>query len=392
MNRLLVLLLATGTTSMACSASDARTNDPPVPPSRIDVRPVAAVEQPIGRFIRATGSLTAEEQAEVAAETAGRVVAAAIERGTPVAENAELVRLSAIETDAQLREAEANAAQIEARLGLASGGTFDVNAVPEVQNAKAASELARSEFTRIRSLLDQRVVSQSEYDQRQTQMEATRQQYEAARNGAAEQYQSLMAARARVTLARKASADTTVRAPFTGIVAERLVSTGDYVTKGTKVAVVVRINPLRVQITVPEQFVSAVAVGQPVAFEVDAYPGRQFGGTVRYVSPALQADQRALMVEAVVPNPKAELKPGLFATARIEQPTRTLAVLVPSSAVQASAGTSRVFVITGDHVEERIVTTGQAVGDLVEISRGLKAGERVATRSVNALTDGAKVS
>src|SRR5207248_8339554 len=124
-----------------------------------------------------------------------------------------------------------------------------------------------------KSLLDQRVVSQSEYEQRRTQMEAARQQYEAAKNGAAQQYQSLQAARARVSLARKAYADTVVRAPFNGVVAQRLVSTGDYVTKGTKVAIVVRVNPLRAQLTIPEQSLSAVAIGQAINFEVDAYSG-----------------------------------------------------------------------------------------------------------------------
>src|SRR5438067_929345 len=188
-------------------------------------------------------------------------------------------------------------------LALTSGAAFDVNAVPEVQNAKAGAELAQAEFARIKSLLDQRVVSQSEYDQRRTQAEAARQQYEAAKNGAAQQYQMLQAARARVALARKAVADTVVRAPFNGIVAQRLVAAGDYVNKGMKIAVVVRVNPLRVQLTVPEQFISAIAVGQPVAFEVDAYPGRQFQGTMKFVSPALQADQRALTIEALVPNP-----------------------------------------------------------------------------------------
>jgi membrane fusion protein (multidrug efflux system) len=275
---------------------------------------------------------------------------------------------------------------------MTSGNSFDVNAVPEVQNAKASFELAQSEFTRIKALLDQRVVSQSEYDQRRTQMEAARQQYEAAKNGAAQQYQSLQAARARVALARKANADTVVRAPFGGVVAERLVTTGDYVTKGMKVAIIVRVDPLRVQLTIPEQFVSAVATGQPVTFEVDAYPGRQFEGRVKYVSPALQADQRALTVEAIVPNPKAVLKPGLFATARIEQAARTPGVLVPAAAVLISSGTSRVYVVNGDHVEERIVTTGETVGNLVEISKGLKSGERVATKNVAQLADGIKVS
>ena len=390
----LILALTMGAAGLsgACGAGDAKAKERPTVAPTIEVAPVAAAEQPIARFIRATGTLMAEEQADVAAETTGRVVSAPVERGTPVSQGAELVRLLSTETDAQLKEAEANAAQLEARLGLTAGATFDVNAVPEVQNAKAGAELAQAEFARIKSLLDQRVVSQSEYDQRRTQAEAARQQYDAAKNGAAQQYQMLLAARARVALARKAVADTVVRAPFNGAVAQRLVSVGDYVTRGTKVAVVVRVNPLRVQLTVPEQFISAVSVGQPVNFEVDAYAGRQFQGTIKFVSPALQADQRALTIEATVPNPNGVLKPGLFATARIEQQAKTPGVLVPAAAVQVTSGTSRVYVVLGDHVEERIVTTGETVGDRIEITKGLKAGERVATRNVAQLADGTNVS
>jgi len=156
--------------------------------------------------------------------------------------------------------------------------------------------------------------------------------------------------------------------------------------------VVVRINPLRAQLTVPEQFISAVAVGQPITFEVDAYPGRPFEGTIRYVSPTLQADQRALTVEANVPNPGNELKPGLFATARIQQPKQTLAILVPATAVQTAAGTSRVWVVNGDRVEERVVTIGPPLDTLVEVTTGLKAGERVATANVAQLADGMAVA
>jgi multidrug efflux pump subunit AcrA (membrane-fusion protein) len=390
--RLLLPFLFVLPFAAACSTGDAKTKDASTAPAAIEVAAVAATEEPLARFIRATGSLTAEEQADVAAETAGRVIAAPVERGSSVTQGSELIRLSPTETDAQLKEAEANAAQIEARLGIANGAPFDVNAVPEVQNAKAAYDLTQSEFARIKSLLDQKVVSASEYDQRRAQAEAARQQYEAAKNGAAQQYQALQASRARVALARKAFADTVVRAPFNGAVAERLVSVGDYVNRGMKVAVVVRTNPLRVKLTVPEQFISSVAAGQTVSFEVDAYAGRAFEGKVQYVSPALQADQRALTVEAVVPNPKGELKPGLFATARIEQKDRTPGVLVPASAVQTTAGTGRVFVVNGDKVEERIVTTGQTVGDRVEIAKGLKAGERVATKNVGQLSDGLVVT
>ena len=375
----------------ACSEGTAKTSDTAAAQAAIAVAPAAATEQPIARFIRVTGTLTAEEQADVAAETAGRVVATPVERGSAVGQGTELVKLSPVETEASLKEAEANAAQIEARLAIGQEGSYDVSKVPEVANARANLTLATAEFGRIEKLLAERVVSQSEYDQRKTQVEAARQQYESARNAAEQQYQALQASRARVTLARKALADTTVRAPFAGLVAQRMVSTGDYVTRGMKVAQIVRITPLRIELTVPEQFVASVTVGQPVSFSVDAFPGRMFDGKVRFVSPALRADQRALTVEAVVPNANAELKPGMFATARIEQNKREPAVLVPEAAVRVISGTGRVFVVNGDRVEERIVTTGQKVDTLVEIVTGLKNGERVATQNVTQLVDGTKV-
>jgi multidrug efflux pump subunit AcrA (membrane-fusion protein) len=78
-------------------------------------------------------------------------------------------------------------------------------------------------------------------------------------------------------------------------------------------------------------------------------------------------------------------------TARIQQPKPTPAVLVPAAAVRTAGGTSRVFVVNGDHVEERVVTVGQTLDTLVEITNGLKAGERVATTNVAQLADGTKV-
>ena len=214
----------------------------------------------------------------------------------------DLVRIAAVEAEAQAREAQANAAQIEARLGIANGAAFDAERVPEVANAKATHALAASDFERVKMLFEQQLLSQSEFDQRRAQVESAARQYDVARNGAEQQYQSLMAARARAAVAQKAVADTVVRAPFAGVVGERFVSVGDYVTRGTKVASVMRIDPLRVELTVPEQYVSAVAAGSAVTFEVDAYPGETFTGQVRYVSPSVKAETRALMIEAVVPN------------------------------------------------------------------------------------------
>lgn len=345
----------------------------------------------IDRYLRVTGSLVADEQAEVSAEAAGRVVAVAVERGARVAQGAVLARISATETSAQLQEAEANAAQIEARLGLSPGQPFDPKRVPDVMNAKASLDLAEAEFGRIKSLLDQKVVSQSEYDQRRAQVDVARQQFQVAQNVAEQSYRSLEAARARIDLARKAQADTTIRAPFSGLVAERVVSVGDYVTRGAHVATVVRVDPMRVELTIPEQAVALVKSGQPVQISVDAYPGETFPAKVRFVSPSLRSDQRALTVEAIAPNPDGRLKPGLFATAMIQQPASTPALLVPATAVETIAGTSRAYAIKNDKVEERIVTLGETVGQQVEITSGLAANDTVAVAPKGHLSDGLEV-
>lgn len=164
-----------------------------------------------------------------------------------------------------------------------------------------------------------------------------------------------------------------------------------------------RINPLRVLLTVPEQSVGLVKVGQPVSLQFDAYPNRAFTGIVRFVSPSLRADQRALTVEALVPNPSGELKPGFFATAHIEQSEKAQALLIDRRAIREVGKTNRVFVLAGDTVQERIVTLGQPLSSgpasspagrasaeqLVEVVSGVSAGDRVAIGGT--LTDGAKV-
>jgi RND family efflux transporter MFP subunit len=397
MNRSFVVRVLSGAavvavlSSAACGSARTSAATPPEP-APVAVRAVEVQSQPINRFLRVTGSLVADEQADVAAETAGRVIGTPVERGTHVSAGTVLIRVSATEADASLREAEANAAQLEARLGLSARQDFDPLKVPDVLNAKASLDWAEADFARIKALLDQKVVSQAEYDQKLTQVQAARQQYQTAQNGAQQSYRSLQAARARVDLARKSAADTVVRAPFSGIVAERLVGTGDYVSKGMKVATVVRIDPVRVELTVPEQYLSQVKTGQPVRLTVDAYPGETFHAKVRFVSPALKTNQRALTVEAVADNKDGRLKPGLFATALLQQPSPAPAMLVPAAAVETVAGTSRVYANGADHkVEERIVTLGEKVGDRVEISSGVKPGERVVADPRGNLADGVRV-
>jgi membrane fusion protein (multidrug efflux system) len=383
--------LAASLLSAACSttAETAPGADKAAEPTTI---PTASVEsRAIDRYLRVTGSLKADAQAEVSAETAGRVIETPVERGTRVEQGAMLIRISPSETAAQLQEADANAAQIEAKLGLTPGQPFDRMKVPDVMNAKASLDLAEAEFNRMRLLVDQKVISQSEFDQRRTQFEAARQRYQSEQNLADQLYRSLEGARARVALARKAVSDTSVRAPLTGIVAERLVSVGDYVTRGARVATVVRIDPLRVELTIPEQHVSLVKVGQQVRLTVDAYPGEEFAATVKFVSPSLRSDQRALTVEAIAANGDGRLKPGFFATALLRQPNAAPALLVPATAVETIAGTSRVYAVKDNRIEERIVTLGEKIDAQVEITSGVAKGEIVASEPKGRLSDGQQV-
>jgi membrane fusion protein, multidrug efflux system len=386
-------LLLSAALAAACGSAKgaSSTAEKPDNPAAVPVA-VAVVERPVTRFIRVTGTLAAEEQADVAAETQGRVVGTPVERGTRVAEGADLIRLAPAEAAAQAAEAEANAAQIESRLALGEAGAFELERVPEVANARATLTLTQGDYDRAKMLFEKKLLSQADFDKSSAQLEVSRRQFDIARNSATQQYQSLLAARARVSLARKALADTVVRAPFAGVVGERLVSVGDYVTRGMKVASVLRINPLRVQLTVPQQFSVEVGVGRAVSLEVDTAPGKTYTGQVRYVSPALQADSRTLIVEAVVANGDGALKPGTFATAQIEQVTSTPGILAPAAAVRTVSGTSRVFVVAGGRAEERLVTTGLPVGDLLEVTSGLKAGEQVATTNLTQLVDGVAVT
>jgi RND family efflux transporter MFP subunit len=339
-----------------------------------------------------TGTLNADAQTDVASETVARVVQVFVERGQVVTAGAMLAQLDQQDAVNQLREAEATEAQTMAKLGLAPGQPFDPRETPEVRQARVTRERMELEYQRYERLVAEGAVSRSEYDLKRNDHLAQREQFDAKVNEARQTYQALQAQRARVTMARKTLADTTIRAPYGGLVAEKHVNVGQYLQKGSKVATLVRVDPLRVELTVPEAAVATVQRGQKVSFAVQSHPDRTFEGTIAYVGPALKADSRALVVEALVPNAKGLLQPGLFATARIELPAGPPTSFVPASAVQTEAGVSRLFVIKDARAELRFVQIGRQVDGRLEILRGLQPGERVAATIPMGLADGAPVT
>ena len=260
----------------------------------VTVAPVQGVNEPV--TIEATGSFEAQESSDVAPEASGRVIATPVDVGQFVNTGAVLVRIQGVDAGLRLEEARAAAARAEANVKLA-----------ESQNT-----LAQTTAQRYASLLATGDVSKTVADQARTQAETSVQSVNTARASLAE-------ARAQLALAEKAVADVVVAAPFSGYISDRKVSLGEYVQPSTAVVTLLKIDPLRLRLTIPGVQAGQVAVGQAVTATVDAFPGLTFSGQVTSVNPAISAEARSFIVEARVPNPGAKLKPGMFAVATIDQ-------------------------------------------------------------------------
>jgi len=384
----LTLLLVTGCGNTEAKLP-AKAEEPPQP---ISVSLVAAQERTLPTTLDVTGTLMADAQTDIASEIEQRVVEISVERGQYVTAGQVVARMDDQDAKNLLHEAEATEAQIRERLGLTNGQAFDPLKTPEVQQARATTDRAEADYKRFAQLLEEGAISRSEHDLRRADYLATKAQYETTINQMRQLYQSLLAQKVRVAMGRKAVEDTIIRAPWSGVIAEKAADVGRYTKKGDRIATIVRVDPLRIELTIPEGAVAAVRKGQRVAFSVQSHPDRQFEGTIAYVGPAVRADSRALVVEAIVPNPKALLQPGLFATARIELPGTRPSLMVPAPAVRNEGGIFTLFVAKNDRAEARIVQIGRDAGGSVEIVRGLVAGERVISSPAAGLADGAPIA
>ncbi|MGE3173788.1 MAG: efflux RND transporter periplasmic adaptor subunit [Planctomycetota bacterium] len=352
---------------------------------------VLAAECQLPEQLVVTGDLRADASIELCSETEGRVVRAGLERGQGFEVDAVVVELDDRDAKSRLAEAEAQLAQIEARLGPALQGQFDPELSPDVRLAQVNMARAGREASRYERLVADGAVSRSLHDVERANYDVAREKYAAEVDRVREQFRALQAQQARVTMARKAVEDTRVRAPWTGAVLERHVDVGQYVRKGDRLASLVKTDVIRAELAVPEPQAAAVQPGQQVQFDVRSRPGKTFVGRVAFVGPGLDAASRALAVEVVLDNSAGELRPGSFAAARIELAATRPVVVVAQEAIASNDGTNHVFVVSNGCLERRLVQVGRRVGAMVEVVRGLAAGEKVAVQGVARLVDGAVV-
>jgi len=337
----------------------------------VSVAQVRGVDEPV--TIEATGSFQADESSDVAPDASGRVVATPVDVGQFVRQGAVLVRLQGVDAGLRLDEAKASLARADANVKLA-----------ESQN-----QLAQTTAQRYASLLATGDVSRTVADQARTEAETSTQNVATARATLAE-------ARAQLALAEKAVSDVVVAAPFAGFISERKVSLGEYVQPSTAVVTLLKIDPLRLQLSIPGVQAGQIAVGQMVSATIDAFPGKSFSGRVTAVNPQISSESRSFTVEARVPNPDALLKPGMFAVATIDQGRTVRSLLVPRRAVVEDVNTSsyRVFAVDKDNrARIRVVQlAARQQGDAIKILSGIVEGERVATSNLAELYDGLEVT
>jgi RND family efflux transporter MFP subunit len=304
--------------------------------------------------------------------------------------------------------------QAQSRIGYGGNGAFDPSQMPEVAAARAAHESARAQAKmaaadaqRFAALVSTGDVSRSNFEKFRTQQEtaeaqanAARQQYEAALNAARQAWggvegsqAAVESARAQLAQAEKALADTTIRAPFDGFITDRPVAAGEYVALSNKIATIVKIGSMKLELQTPEQRASQVKTGMTVNARIAAWPDRVFTGKVTAVNPSVNPASRVFLVEAKFDNPKAELRPGMFSTARVLLPGGENAVFVPKTAVRRDKTTDsyQLYTVENGVARMKVVVPGESEGDLIRVVSGLAGNETVATGRLADLYDGAPV-
>jgi RND family efflux transporter MFP subunit len=290
------------------------------------------------RALPVVGTLRAQDDAIIAAQVAGQIETTRVDLGDRVTAGQELALIDTASYEALARQSAANLARVQAAAANAA------------QNLKRIQELRRDNIAST-SELDLAV---AESDQARAEVKSV----EAAD------------AVARLNLDRSR-----VRAPFDGVIAERILSAGAYAAIGTPIVRLVKADPLRLRLEVPEREAPAVRAGQTVRVTVEG-DTNVYTGQLTRIAPDLQEANRMLTVEADVPA-QGGLRPGLFVRAHIVVNASEPAVSVPESALTTFAGLEKIVTVKDGKAVERAVTTGRRGADWVEIVSGLAAGEPV---------------
>ncbi|MEO8019488.1 MAG: efflux RND transporter periplasmic adaptor subunit [Pseudomonadota bacterium] len=245
----------------------------------------------------------------------------------------------------------------------------DAQARADVAAAQAAVTESDSIYNRSRELLNTQALSKSSFDQ----LEAT-----------------LKANRARLGAATARLEDTVIRAPFSGRVGLRRVSVGTLISPGAVITTLDDTSVIKLDFSVPENFLASLREGLSIRARAPAYPGRSFAGTVASIDSRVDMNTRSVTVRALLANEDGALKPGMFLNVQLANDERE-ALLIPEEALTPEAERQYVFVVADGKAQRREVRIGTRTPGSVEVLAGLSAGERVVVEGTQKIRDGAQV-
>jgi len=330
------------------------------------------------RVVSATGSLLAQEQATLSVKVPGRLHTVAVDLGSVVKQGDLLAQVDPKDYELRVRQASAALAQARAALGLPLDGasdTVEIEKTSLVKEAQAVLDEATRKRERLVELIKTGIASQSELDTAIALHLVALNKHQAALEEASTRLAALAQRRAELAIAEKQFEDTALRAPFDGAIQQRVAGLGEFLPAGTPVVTLVRTDPLRLRVEVPEREAAGIRAGQRVRLRVEGETNL-VRGTLARVSPAIVEQSRMLIAEADIPN-DGSLRPGLFVRAEIVTRDRDPGLSVPAGALIVFAGIEKVVLARDGKASERTVATGRRAPGWVEIVSGLKPGELV---------------
>ncbi|HEY9745938.1 MAG TPA: efflux RND transporter periplasmic adaptor subunit [Oculatellaceae cyanobacterium] len=363
----------------------------------------------------ATGTLEANNKVDLTAEMPGIVSDIYLKEGAAVSRGQALLRLKADKQMAQLAQSQAG---IAASVGNLEQQKADIQqAKARLESATVRKNFAESEFNRYQKLFNDQFISQLELDQKRNNYETALAAYQEAQEGLLSAEARLRQAVSSVNQARStynynlALADESlVRAPFSGLVGQKYVDLGDYISPGQKLITVVDPSLFKIQFSVPERYLHQLVTGLPVEVSFEGLGGKSFKGSVNFIDPVVDPDSHAVRVKAVLPA-AAGLRHGLFGTVTLALGKIADAVVIPEEAIVPQGEKTFVYVVrreripgkkdaNGKQAEDRMgdvahlqeVTVGYRAAGLAQIRSGLTAGERVITSGLQKVSDKLEVN
>lgn len=299
-----------------------------------------------------SGTLQPDREAVLRAQVAGSVLQTYADQGQAVNAGTVLARIDA----SGIQDA-----YTSARAGLIS--------------ARNAADVAGKDLARNEKLLAAGAIAERDIDQ--------------SRRASIAAQAALEDANSRLATAEKAYRSTTVTAPFSGVVSERPVSSGDVVQPGSALFTVVDPSSMRLEASVPAEQLASIRIGVPVNFTVSGYPGRQFVGRITRINPTADPTTRQVRIYVSIPNEGRALVGGLFANGRMSTATK-MGLVVPQSAVDVRGSIPFVLRVRQGKAEKVPVQIGltDKTSETIEVLSGLQPGDTLLLGAAQGITPG----